>query len=86
MDLPEVITATNEVVDWFTLGLYLRLTYEELETIEKNYPGDIKRCRQKMLNSWISSGNATWSALRNVLRKMNEGAVADKIEEMYLTK
>ena len=86
MDLPEVITTTNEVVDWFTLGLYLRLAFEELETIEKNYPGDIKRCRQKMLNSWISSGNATWSVLRNVLRKMNEGAVADKIEEKYLTK
>ena len=86
MDLPEVITATNEVVDWFTLGLYLRLAYEELETIKENYRGDIKHCRQKMLNSWISLGNATWSVLRNVLRKMNEGAVADKIEEMYLTK
>ena len=38
-----------------------------------------------MLNSWINSGNATWSVLRKVLRKMNEGAVAEKIEEMYLT-
>ena len=86
MDLPDVITATNQVVDWFTLGLYLRLAFDELETIERDHPGDIKHCRQKMLNSWISLGNATWSVLRNVLRKMNEGAVADKIEEMYLTK
>ena len=74
------------MVEWFTLGLYLQLAYEELETIEKNYPGDMKRCRQKMLNSWISSGNATWSVLGKVLRKMNEGAVAEKIEEMYLVK
>ena len=76
------------VVDWFTLGIFLKIDFEQLETIEKNYPGNLERCRQKMLSNWIRSGNATWSILVNVLHSddINEKAVAEEIAKKYLKK
>ena len=85
-DLPDVISATSEVLDWFTLGIYLKVAFKDLKTIESNYSRDLRRCRQEMLMSWISSGKATWSILVKVLHSddVKEVAVAEKIEEMYL--
>ena len=87
-DLPDVISATSSVVDWLTLGIFLKVNYEELKTIEKNYPGNLIRCRQEMLSNWIRSGNATWRILVNVLYSddVKEKAVADEIEKNYLKK
>ena len=86
-DFPDVISATSSVVDWLTLGIFLKVNYEQLKTIEKNYPGNLIRCRQEMLNNWIRSGNATWSILVNVLyNDVNEKAVAEEIAKKYLKK
>ena len=86
MDLLEVIEATNEIRDWFTLGLVLKIDHTELKALEQQYR-DLKRCRQEMLISWISSSNdATWSSLVKALRSpsVNECSVAERIEEKYL--
>ena len=85
MDLLEVVEATNEIIDWFTLGLFLKFGYTELKALEHQY-NDLKRRRQEMLISWISSGNATWSSLAKALRNpsVNECSVAQRIEEKYL--
>ena len=87
-DFSDVISATRTVVDWFTLGIFLKIDFEQLETIDNNYPGNLERCRQKMLSIWIRSGNATWSILVNVLLSddIKEKAVAEKIAEKYLKK
>ena len=86
-DFPHVISAISSVVDWFTLGIFLEVNYEQLKTIESNYHGNLNRCRQEMLNIWIRSGNATWSTLVNVLYSddVKEKAVAEEIEKKYLT-
>ena len=86
-DLPDVISATSSVVDWLTLGIFLKVNYDQLKTIEKNYR-DLNRCRQEMLSNWIRSGNATWSVLVNVLysEDVKEKAVAEEIEKKYLKK
>ena len=85
-DLSDVISATRTVVDWFTLGIFLKIDFEQLEKIEKDYPGNLDRCRQKMLSNWIRSGNATWNTLVNVLRSddVKEKAVAEEIAKKYL--
>ena len=82
-DLSEVTLATNEVLDWFTLGLHLKVNYTELKTIEANYHGNLKRCRQEMLMSWIHLGNARWDILVKVLQDdVHEVAIAEKIKKM----
>ena len=85
MDLLEVIEATNDIRDWFTLGLVLKIDHTELKALEEQYH-DLRRRRQEMLISWISSGNATWGSLAEALRNpsVNECSVAERIEEKYL--
>ena len=84
-DLPDILRAINEVSDWFSLGLFLKVDYSKLLTLQKDYPSDLNHCRQKMLISWISSGNATWSILVKTLRNdMNEPGLAERIEEEHL--
>ena len=87
-DFSDVISATRTVVNWFTLGIFLKIDFEQLEKIEKDYPGCHDRCRQKMLSIWIRSGNATWSILVNVLHSddVKEKAVAEQIAKKYLKK
>ena len=83
-DLSEVTLATNEVLDWFTLGLHLNVDYAELKTIETNHHDNLKRCRQEMLMSWIRLGNARWDILVKVLQDdVHEVAVAEKIKKMH---
>ena len=74
-------------IDWFSLGNFLGVSYTELKIVERDHSGNLKRCRQEMLMSWISSGKATWSVLVTVLRSddMNEPGVAERIEAKYLT-
>ena len=82
-DFLEVTLATNDVFDWFTLGLHLKVNYAELKTIETNHRGNLKRCRQEMLMSWIRLGNARWDILVKVLQDdVHEVAVAEKIKKM----
>ena len=84
-DLPDILRAINQVSDWFSLGIFLNVGYSTLETIKRDYPSDHNHCRQKMLISWISSGNATWSILVKTLRDdMNEPGLAERIEEEHL--
>ena len=87
-DFTDVISATRTVVDWFTLGIFLKIDFEQLETIDKDHHGNLERCRQKMLSKWIHSGNATWRILVNVLHSddVKEKAVAEEIAKKYLKK
>ena len=82
-DLPEVLLSTHEVVNWFTLGIFLRVDFKILKTIEYNHPRNLERCRQEMLMSWIDLGNAKWSVLVKVLCDVNEVAVAEKIVQNF---
>ena len=84
-DLPDILRATNEISDWFTLGIFLKVDYSKLKTLQKDYPSDHNHCRQEMLMFWISSGNATWSILVKTLRDdMKEPGLAERIEKGHL--
>ena len=87
-DFSNVISAARTVVDWFTLGIFLKIDFEQLKTIEKDYSGNLERCRQEMFSNWIRSGNATWSTLVDVLCSddVKEKAVAEEIAKKYLKK
>ena len=51
--------------------------------IETNHRGNLKRCRQEMLMSWIRLGNARWDILVKVLQHddVHEVAVAEEIKK-----
>ena len=69
-DFLSVFDETASVVEWFTLGLHLKLSPTELEVINADFRFQNKAARREMLARWLKTGNATWSCLFCALSKM----------------
>ena len=67
------------LTDWQELGLELGMMYSLLDSIDINNGGDVERCKTAMLNSWLTTGNATKSSLVTALRSMGEYRIADSL-------
>ena len=70
--------ATADVVQWYTLGLFLNVKPSELERINYDYRFS-KDGLKKMLSIWLQGGQATWSSLISALFKMGERTLAFRI-------
>ena len=69
---------TASVVQWFTLGLYLKLAPSELERISVDYHFNHEGLQQ-MLGVWLKTGDATWHSLVCALKNMGQSDLASKI-------
>ena len=47
-----------------------------LDNIDKNQGGDVEKCKQAMLHSWLETGRATKSSLVAALTEMGEDSIA----------
>ena len=61
-DLSAVYEETAEVVEWYTLGMFLNVKPSELARIDRDYRFS-KDGLLQMLSIWLKSGHATWSSL-----------------------
>ena len=43
------------MVDWIHLGLFLRVPYSVLRTVEADHRGQTKRCKTEMLDWWVKN-------------------------------
>ena len=69
--------------DWYLIGVYLKLSAAELDTVEANNPKVVMRFT-RMITRWLKNKtNPSWSDLVRALRKINEHAVADRIAKKY---
>jgi len=75
-----------ELIDnWFILGLYLGLSYEELITIEVDHHTVWHR-KIEVLWRWLCKGHeCTWRMVVEVLIQMRQIAVANTIKLKYFT-
>ncbi|XP_019859034.1 PREDICTED: uncharacterized protein LOC109587238 [Amphimedon queenslandica] len=78
-------------IKWHELGLRLGLRKNTLDAIEMKYHGDLYRCMTECLSQWLrrvdnvdTRGGANLDSLSNVLRFMNESAVAEKLKHHAL--
>ena len=72
-----------QTIKWFDLGLYLGLSYNDLKTIEHNYPRDAERCLRECLAKWLTDDiEATWYKLAIAAGEVGETSVADYISEI----
>ena len=78
-DFHAVLEQTMCVVQWFTLGSLLKVEPHVLEGIDKDYRGDHRECRERMLLAWLKTAEATWQSLVYALRAMGHTDVAKKI-------
>ena len=77
-DLLSVYEETSSVAEWFTLGLYLKLSPARLNIISADYRFS-DEARQKMLSVWLQTGSATWSGLLRALSKMGLRSLGKEI-------
>ena len=75
---------------WHDLGIELldsNNAVEDLDTIEAEYPTDLKKCCTKMFSMWLrKQPSASWNQLIEALRQPNIelDTLATKIEGMLL--
>ena len=82
--LKELSNALDSVVDWHSLGVKLGLEDHELSAIDKNFRGDIERCKHEMLICCRRTDKLpTWKAIVDALHLMGEEKVASKIQARH---
>ena len=58
-------------MDWRLLGHWLKVPLDTLDTIEQNRGGDVRRCKEDVLNYWINNDmTASWEVLADVIENM----------------
>ena len=76
----------KDVVDWFGLGIHLRIDVAKLKGIEARN-GDTEECKREMLQVWIdtegSEGEPDWLSIVKALRKIEENDLAEKLDVKY---
>ena len=83
-NLKELSNALDSVVDWHSLGVKLGLEGHELSAIDKNFRGDIARCKHEMLICCSRTDkDPTWKAIIDALHLMGEHTVASKIQARH---
>ena len=90
--IPTTIDLRRElesIVDWYSLGIGLKLKDHQLKCIEKNHQHDVERCKIEMLNYWqenTTTADCTWEAVATAVGLMGtHDRVADTIRKKYIT-
>ena len=86
-DLEKILSVLKDgnfqTTKWFDLGLKLKLSHNDLTTINKNHPADINRCLQECVALWLRSDTAaTWDTLANAVSATGDKAAAAHISKI----
>ena len=74
-----------QTTKWIDLGLYLGLFYNDLKTIETNYPRDAEQCLRECLAKWLTDDiEATWDKLAIAAGEVGDTSVATYISEIII--
>ena len=77
----------SEVVDWYHLGLCLKVPDYRLQIIAKNHLQDTEMCKTKMLSWWKDNiSEQKWSTIVQALVKTGSRVLAYKIALKYGSK
>ena len=73
-EIKQVLKDKNfQTIKWFDLGLHLGLSYNDLKTIEHNYPRDAEQCLTECLAKWLTDDiKATWDKLAIAAGKVGD--------------
>ena len=68
------------VPNWYLLGLQLRVSADELDVIERNYPRDNHMCKVKMFGAWLRMDtSATYEKLARALVTVGKRNIAEAL-------
>ena len=70
-NLADVLAALTEVTKPYQLGIQLKVDLAELDTIEKNHPGNVGRQKTAVIEYWLrNSPDASWTTLASAVERM----------------
>ena len=73
----------KDVIDWFGLGVHLRLDVAKLKGIEAQN-GNTEECKREILQVWLDTvGESDWPSIVTALKKIDENDVAEKLTNKY---
>ncbi len=82
-----ILALEGIVVKWKTLGLMLQLPYQELKSIDLDYPFDVKKGLTEVIRMWLEGKGSgeppSWKKLCQALRDMSFSVMASSIERIY---
>ena len=79
-DLPELVNDLQEVrATWFSLGVFLRISYYILKAIQRDNPNLSMNCLREMLATWLKDGNASPALLVQALISAGYYVLAKKM-------
>ena len=59
------------MTNWYSLGVQLEITPEDLNQIESNHSGDTERCKTEVVNFWLrNTQECTWDRLTQAVDEM----------------
>ena len=86
-DLTDVLSFCYEArSNWYNIGLMLRISDDELDSIENDNPKDSSKCFRKMLQHWLKSDlDRTWKSLADALGSnlVQQSSLCSNILEKY---
>ena len=78
-----LVEELSGVTEWCTLGLFLRLTENEIKEIEQDHEGTARR-RMAVLNKWLKKEtDPSWLIIISALEKMSEMSLANQLRKKY---
>ena len=82
IELEELLTELNKVIDWFSFGINLEIPEARLKEIEQKYES-VESCKREMLTVWMQLTHPTWKAIVIALAGINMKDLALKIATKY---
>ena len=78
-----LVEELSGVTEWYTLGVFLRLTENEIKEIEQDHDGTARR-RMAVLNKWLKKEtDPSWLIIISALEKMSETSLANQLRKKY---
>ena len=82
----DILQETDQVTDWFSLGVFLKMPSKVLKDIERRFSDEgLQRCKIELFSSWVERDlDASWEQIALALEKCNQNATADRIRKCHL--
>ena len=78
---------SDVVIEWFQLGVYLKVPPRKLEEIRCNNHDDVIRCKTVMLLEWLKDPTLkpSWCSLVDALNKLGSNRIVHHITQKFST-
>ena len=83
IELYDLQEELGSVVEWFVLGTALRVPYEDLQMLYRDYPYSTRERLLHMLVLWKNLEEPTWEKLVQALKQANMPQLAAKIASKH---